>query len=298
MSHAALPPLNWLRAFEAAARHLSFTAASNELNLTQSAVSQHIRSLESFLGKPLFIRHSRTLTLTEEATNYLPAVREAFRVLQTGTSAFPGMPSGRSVTLQCNMGFATFCLVPRLPALLAAHPWLDLNIVTPIWDPEQAAARADVEIRFGTVDALGLSPRVTRLTRETFYPVCSPSIAQGADWRTTPLFDCAGVLATWQGWLSAQDEVLPLGRVVTLCSTFSVSIGAALAGAGLAMAHDSLVAEALAKGLLVRPFEQSVEMDECYCLIEPQKHLRTPSSSTLAQWLTAQFELEASAMLE
>ena len=124
-----------------------------EFGITQSAISQHIRSLERFLGQALFIRQSRALALTEEASNYLPAVREAFRVLQTGTSAFPGMPSGRSVTLQCNMGFATFCLIPRMASLLTAHPWLELNIVTPIWDPEQTSARADVEIRFGFVDA-------------------------------------------------------------------------------------------------------------------------------------------------
>lgn len=291
MSHAALPPLNWLRAFEAAARHLSFTAAASELHLTQSAVSQHIRSLERFLGKPLFIRQSRTLVLTEEATNYLPAVREAFRVLQTGTVAFPGMPSGRSVTLQCNLGFATFCLAPRLGSLLQAHPWLELNVVTPIWDPEQTSTRADVEIRFGAVDALGLTPQVTRLTQETYYPVCAPSIAADADWRQMPLFDCAGVLATWQGWLSAQDEMLPEGRAVTLFSTFAVSIGAALSGAGLAMAHDSLVSKALAEGQLVKPFACTVDMSECYCLIEPQAHMRTPSSRALAEWLINEFQV-------
>jgi len=292
MSHAALPPLNWLRAFEAAARHLSFTAAATELNLTQSAVSQHIRSLEHYLGKPLFVRQPRTLSLTEEATNYLPAVREAFRVLQTGTAAFPGMPSGRSVTLQCNLGFATFCLIPRLAKLLEAHPWLALNVVTPIWNPEQTSGQADVEIRFGSEDTLGLAPQVTRLTRETYYPVCSPSIANGVDWRTSPLFDCAGVLATWQGWLSAQGEALPPERGVTLFSTFAVSIGAARTGAGLAMAHDSLVAHALAQGQLVRPFAEAVEMSECYCLIEPQAHLRTPSSQALAQWLIAEFRVK------
>ncbi|MFK8082547.1 MAG: LysR family transcriptional regulator [Granulosicoccus sp.] len=291
MSHAALPPLNWLRAFEASARHLSFTAAASELHLTQSAISQHIRSLERFLGKPLFVRQSRAIFLTEEATNYLPAVREAFRVLQTGTAAFPGLPSGRSVTLQCNMGFATFCLIPRMASLLAAHPWLELNIVTPIWNPEQTSARADVEIRFGFVDELGLAPQVTRLTRETYYPVCSPSIADDADWRVSPLFDCSGVLATWQGWLVAQGEALPTERAVTLFSTFAASIGAALAGAGLAMAHDSLVADALKNGHLIKPYTDVVEMSECYCLIEPQAHLRTPSSRALAEWLITEFQV-------
>ena len=289
MSLAALPPLNWLRAFEAAARHRSFTAAAEELHLTQSAVSQHIRSLERHLGEPLFVRLPRALRLTEAATNYLPAVREAFRVLQTGTEAFPGMLAGRAVTLQCNLGFATFRLLPRLAALLEAHPWLELGVVTPIWDPEESAPRADVEIRFGRADAFVPATQATRLTRETYYPVCAPALAAAADWRRTPLLDCAGVLATWQGWLAARGETLPPERAVTLCSTFAISIGAALAGAGLAMAHDSLVVDALREGRLVRPFDGAVEMRECYCLIEPPVHLRTPASRALTEWLLTEF---------
>jgi LysR family glycine cleavage system transcriptional activator len=130
MSLAAIPPLNWLRAYEVAARHLSCTAAASELHLTQSAVSQHIRSLENFLGKPLVDRRPCALCLTKDATNYLPAVREAFRVLKVRTSAFPGTRSSSSVTLQCSMGFTTFRLLPRRGALLEAHPWIRLNLVT------------------------------------------------------------------------------------------------------------------------------------------------------------------------
>ncbi len=287
MSLAALPPLNWLRAFEAAARHLSFTAAATELNLTQSAVSQHIRSLERFLGKPLFDRRPRALSLTEDATNYLPAVREAFRVLQSGTGAFPGMTSSHSVTLQCSMGFATFRLVPHLAALLAAHPWIDLNVVTPIWNPEQTAPLADVEIRFGLLDAMPSG--AMRLTRESYYPVCATTLADAADWRRIPLLDCAGVLATWQRWLAARGEVLPPGHPVTMCSTFATSIGAAMTGSGLAMAHDSLVGDALHDGRLARPFAEAVNTEECYCLMEPPTHLRTPASGALTEWMIAQF---------
>ena len=289
MSLGALPPLNWLRAFEASARYLSFTAAARELNVTQSAVSQHVASLERFLGKPLFDRTPRALRLTEDATNYLPSVQEAFRVLQTGTAAFPGMTAGRSVTLQCSVGFAALRLVPRLAALLAAHPWIELSLVTPVWDPEQSAPLADVEIRFGRIDALSGAPCATRLTRERCFPVCAPAAAGDADWLHTPLFDCAGTLATWQRWLSAQGQGLPAERPVTLCSTFAVSIGAAVAGAGLAMAHDALVAEALHDGRLVRPFDGAVAMIECYCLLEPPEHRRTPASRALAEWLIAEF---------
>lgn len=287
MSLAALPPLNWLRAFEAAARHMSFTAAAVELHMTQSAVSQHIRSLESFLGKPLFDRRPRALSLTEDATNYLPAVREAFRVLQVGTGAFPGTRSSNSVTLQCSMGFATFRLMPRLGALLEAHPWISLNIVTPIWNPEQTAPMADIEIRFGHLDAI--SAQAIRLTEETFYPVCTPANATDADWLTMPLLDCVGVLATWPRWLAARGEVLPPDHPITLCSTYATSIGAAMAGVGMAMAHDSLVADALADGRLVRPFADSVESNEGYCLVVPPSHLRSRSASILTDWLVAEF---------
>ena len=287
MSLAALPPLNWLRAFEAAARHMSFTAAATELHLTQSAVSQHIRSLENFLGKPLFDRRPRALSLTEDATNYLPAVREAFRVLQVGTGAFPGTRSASSVTLQCSMGFATFRLMPRLRLLLEAHPWIGLNLVTPIWNPDQTAPMADIEIRFGHLDAI--SSQAIRLTEETFYPVCTPAQAGDADWRTMPLFDCAGVLATWPRWLAARGETLPPEHPITICSTYATSIGAAIAGVGLAMAHDSLVADALADGRLVRPFAEAVESNEGYCLMVPPAHLRTRSAAILSDWLVAEF---------
>ena len=151
MSTPAPPPVAWLRAFEAAARHLSFTAAAAELHLTQSAVSQHVRSLERFFGRPMFVRHPRALSLTEDGANYLPAVREAFAALAAGAQPFAGRDGGErahAVTLQCNVGFATLRLAPRLGALTAAHPWLRLNVVTPVWDPERTARMADVEIRF------------------------------------------------------------------------------------------------------------------------------------------------------
>ena len=292
MSSPDLPPFAWLRAFEAAARHLSFTAAAVELNLTQSAISQHVRSLEAFLGKPMFLRRPRGLALTEDGANYLPAVREAFAALVTGAQPFAGTGFARrskAVTLQCNMSFATFRLVPRLAELTAALPDLRLNIVTPVWDPERTAQTADVEIRFARPDDADHSGR--RLTHERCYPVCTPSvaarIAEGVDWRTLPLFDCAGVLAGWQGWLAARNEVLD--RPVHMASTFAVSIGAALAGAGLAMAHHGLVVDALADRRLVRPFAATTPMAECYVLLQPARHMRTPASRALTDWLIATF---------
>ncbi len=292
MSTSAVPPLAWLRAFEAAARHLSFTAAAAELHLTQSAVSQHVRSLETFFGRPMFVRRPRGLSLTEDGSNYLPAVREAFAALHAGAQPFAG---GRGVervahvTLQCSMGFASLRLAPRLGALASALPGLRLNLVTPIWDPERTAQMADVEIRFTRPDAFGHDG--VHLGPERAYPVCSPAVAKriaaGDDWRALPLYDCAGVLSSWDGWLAAHAGArTPVD--VHMASTFAVSIGAALAGAGLAMAHDGLVADALADGRLVRPFDTVVPMAECYVLYQAARHMRTPASRALAEWLAAE----------
>ena len=184
MPDTPLPPLNWLRAFEAAARHLSFTQAAAELNVTQSAVSQHVRSLEAFLGRELFIRRTRALHLTEAGANYLPTIREAFGLLASGTRAFRGGDRGRSLLVQCNLAFSVFWLVPRLAGLLEAHPWLLLNLTTPIWDPERSARSTEMEIRYGRPGEM--SDAATRLAYDHYYPVCRPRV-RGRGLRMDPV---------------------------------------------------------------------------------------------------------------
>lgn len=296
MPPPALPPLTWLRAFEAAARHLSFTEAGSELHLTQSAISQHVRSLENFLGKPLFVRRNRALSLTEEGAAYLPAVREAFTVLTAGSQPFLGSSRAQrnqSVTIQCNMGFAVFRLAPRLAMLAREHPELRLHVVTPVWDPEKTAQMADVEIRFSPAERF--EHHGLKLADEKAYPVCTPALAerirQGEPWQHLPLFDCVGVLANWQSWLEAHLEPTSPAPTLTvhMTSTYATSIGAALSGEGLAMGHDSLVCEALADGRLARPFDTCLPMAEHYALLQPAPHMRTDASNRLATWLIEQF---------
>lgn len=290
MPPSHLPPLTWLRAFEAAARHLSFTAAARELNLTQSAVSQHVRSLEGFLGAPMFERGPRALALTEEGANYLPAIREAFAILAAGTRAGGRAGAGR-VTLRCNMAFATFRLVPRMGDLARAHPNLRLDLVTPVWDPQRTASDAAVEILYDHPERLPGSDRAG--PSETAFPVCAPAlaarIADGEDWRAMPLFDCAGVLAGWPAWLAAHGEAPEQAERAHRASTFVASIGAALSGAGLAMAHETLVAPLVAEGRLVPPFGTRIEMPETYVLRRPAPHMRTDRAQALADWLEGAF---------
>lgn len=291
MSASNLPPLTWLRAFEATARNLSFTRAASELNLTQSAVSQHVRSLEAFLGKELFIRKPRALDLTEAGANYLPIVREAFDLIATGTQAFTGGDRGHNMVLQCNMAFSVFWLAPRLHRLYAKHPWLVLNIVTPIWDPERHAVNAAMEIRFGRADDMTAS--ALKLTSDRFFPVCAPGYQGGkVDLDSAVLLDCAGMTGNWQAWLKSQGKRFPRQGEVNLASTFVIALLAAEAGAGVAMAHDTLVADRMASGSLVRPFEHAAPMAESYFLLPPAPHASTPASRSFVDWLNTELSAQ------
>ncbi|MDP7149937.1 MAG: LysR family transcriptional regulator [Paracoccaceae bacterium] len=286
---SSLPPLTWLRAFEATARHLSFTRAAAELNLTQSAVSQHVRSLEAFLGRDLFVRKTRALELTEDGSNYLPSLRDALDLIAASTQAFTGSDRGSSMTLQCNMAYSVFWLAPRLHRLYARHPWLVLNIVTPIWDPERHAASAAMEIRFGRPEDMDAT--AIRLSDEMFYPVCAPGFQAGrADLETATLFDCAGITGTWATW--AKSAGVPFARQseVNLTSTYVISINAALHGAGMTMAHGSLAQAFLRDGSLIRPYGHEAPLTESYFLFPPSSHAQTPASRAFQDWLSEELQ--------
>ena len=292
MTMSDLPPLTWLRAFEASARLLSFTRAAEEIHLTQSAVSQHVRSLESFLGSELFIRKTRALELTEAGSNYLPVVREAFKLIRSGTQAFVGSDRGKRLVLQCNLAFSVFWLAPRLHRLYARYPWLVLSVVTPIWDPERHASQATVEIRFGRPD--DMPGNAQRLTDETYFPVCSPGYQGGnPDFEMATLFDCAGVTGTWDAWFNSQDRPFERCGDVNLTSTFVISISAAIHGAGISMAHDSLVADLLSTGQLVRASEHADRMLESYFLLSAAGVASTPASDLFFDWLSDEVSHQA-----
>lgn len=289
MSGLNLPPLTWLRAFEAAARHLSFTLAAQELNLTQSAISQHVRSLESWLGQDLFHRQSRTLALTEAGSNYLPTVREAFATLARGTRSFTGGERGRTLRILCNMTFATWWLAPRLGQLAEALPWLTLNIQTATWGAENAPGNSDIEIRFGRREDMSASARL--ILEETITPVCAPGFAGGApDWRRDPLFDCAGVMSNWETWLQAQGHDLPAGRKIHLASTYVISLTAAIAGQGLALAQGFMIDGIRRTTPLAEPWPHRLKLLEAYYLLPPAGHAETPATRAFTDWIEAEMQ--------
>lgn len=283
----ALPPLNWLRAFDAAARHLSFTAAAGELNMTQSAVSQQIKSLEGFLGRPLFYRLSRRLELTEAGNLYLPWVQDSFRVLTQGTEAVLGPAREKTLQIVSNLAFTVHFLTPRLPDFYQRHPDIRLNFTTPIWHLDHSSQSADLEIRFDrTPDAATLCET---LFEPHYFPICAPHDPVTADTLfERPLFDCAGLLCGWASWLKATGRELPDSAHLTWASTYAVSFAAAIAGSGLAIGHDILVADLLREGRLKRPFKHVESMTEAYYLIHPSGQVANREAQFFADWLKEQ----------
>ena len=281
----SLPPLGWLRTFEAAARHLSFTGAANDLNMTQSAVSQQIKGLESHLGKTLFHRRPRALELTPTGTTYLPVVREAFRTLTNGTRAISGSQKN-VVQVQCNMSFAVQWLSPRLGRFYDAHPDVLLNISTEIWEPRDMAEGADVEIRF----SLGLADTVRGelLHRDHYYPVCAPDYAVTlSELHQHRLFDCSNLMANFPAW--AEDQGLPWPNPpVSYATTYMACLPAVAAGAGLGLAHDILVSDLIRQGQLIAPFDHRAPVPEAYYLLLSPQAEHAPGAQAFANWLRAE----------
>lgn len=285
---ARLPPLNWLRAFEASARALSFTSAAEELSMTQSAVSQQIKSLESAMGRTLFLRRARGLELTDEGRGYLPTVQAAFAMLEEGTTVLQSRNHPDVLELQVNLSFALFWLTPRLGQFMDENPGVQLNLATSVWHEERPNNPASMQIVFGLGKREGISGK--RLTRDSIFPVCTPKVAKQIksvdDLLKQRLFDLPGTAQSWGAWLKAHPDggtiVVP---AVHRASTWALSLDWAQRGLGVALAHETIANDLLASGQLVRPFNFSIPLKEAYYLIAPEGTRTRHASKVFKEWL-------------
>ncbi|SDE32276.1 LysR family transcriptional regulator [Ruegeria marina] len=284
-----LPPLGWLRTFEAAARHLSFTGAARDLNMTQSAVSQQIKALETHLGQPLFHRRPRALELTEAGITYLPVVREAFRTLIRGTRAVTG-DRQNTVQVQCNITFAVNWLGPRLPRFRALHPDVHLNIFTELWEPREMAEGAAVEIRYSLRPADTV--RTELLRTDHYYPVCAPDYPVTLETLAAqPLYDCSNLLSNWATWAEEQGLAWP-DPPITHATTYMVGLSVAMAGGGLCLAHDTIARGLIGQGRLAAPFSHRAAMPEAYYLLLSPQAEETPGALAFADWIREEIARE------
>jgi LysR family glycine cleavage system transcriptional activator len=284
-----LPPLAALRAFEAAARHLSFTRAAQDLHVTQTAISHQIRTLEDLLGVKLFRRLPRGLVLTEEAQRYLPAVRDAFDRLEAATGELLAARAGGPVTASVLPSFAGRWLVPRLGRFRSAHPEIDLRISASLHLVDFAREDVDLGIRMGRGHYPGL--RVERLFGESLMPVCAPALLQGdrplrrpEDLRHHVLLhedDYTG----WQLWLELAGVAGVDPRHGPIFTDAGMVVQAAAEGQGVALGRLALAAWDLAAGRLIRPFDVSMPHDLAYYLVCPEGSAERPRIAAVRTWL-------------
>src|SRR5450755_1272786 len=295
-----LPSLNGLRAFEAAARHLSFTRAASELNVTQTAISHQIRRLEQELGIRLFVRQNRALTLTPEARDYLPGVRAAFNDLRLATDRLKRRDDDRVLTVSTLASLAAKWLLPRLSAFQEAHPGIDVRITTSTGLVDFRTGDVDAAIRYGRGHWPGL--RADWLTADELFPVCSPALLTGdkplrcpedlAHW--TLLHTSGGYDDDWRLWLTAAGLPTNISKQPGL--TFDlilVTVQAAIDGLGVAMGRTSYVEGDIAKGRLVVPFKIALPADAGFYLVSPATKADPPKLRAFRQWLIASAQNKA-----
>lgn len=283
-----LPHLTFLRSFEASARHMSFTSAAEELNCTQSAVSNHVRSLEEFIGRPLFVRHPRSLSLTDVGAAYLPSVRHALQEIDRATQSLVAQTHKREVVVSCPFSLAANWLPEVIRGFGEVHPGVDLTVHGTIWaDVEENVS--DISISINHVD--DITPDLTRLWAEDLTVLCAPGLRVGKEALSRPeqlseaaLIHILGRLDYWK--LTAQALDLPEFDLSTGPSTSSTNVALELAvqGMGCVAAPRSLAQIYLQRGLLVEPFGIKVESPWVYCLRVKEKSMN-PTVRLFLDWL-------------
>jgi LysR family glycine cleavage system transcriptional activator len=289
-----LPSLNGLRAFEAAARHLSFTAAAGELNVTQTAISHQIRRLEEELGIRLFVRQNRTLALTPEAREYLPGIRAAFNDLRLATDRLLRKDGDRVLTVSTLASFAAKWLLPRLSSFQQAHPDIDVRITSSTTLVDFRRDDVDAAIRYGRGHWTGV--RADWLTADELFPVCSPALLTGDKPLLSPqdlahhtlLHSSGGYDDDWRLWLTAAGQPSDISKQPGLSfDLILMTVQAAIDGLGVAMGRTSYVEGDIAKGRLVVPFKIALPADAGFYLVSPQARAESAKLSAFRQWLLA-----------
>ncbi len=294
-----LPPLNALRAFEAAARRLSFTQAAEELNVTPGAISQQIRQLEEFAGTPLFKRTGRAVLLTDAAQASLPLVRDAFeRIAEAGRIMQAPARKGR-VMISAAPSFAAKWLAPRLESFHRAHPGIEAWISADMALTDFNTADADLAIRYGRGVYEGL--KAEKLLDETVLPVCSPRLLEGPEAIRRPedlrhhtlLHDESPEndpsCPDWPSWLRARGVTGVDGRRGPRFNQGILVIEAAAAGRGVALAKRAIAARDLEAGRLVAPFaDGSTPIAFGYWLVWPKGRHLSVEVRAFVRWIKAE----------
>jgi LysR family transcriptional regulator, glycine cleavage system transcriptional activator len=274
-----LPTLTWLRAFEAAARTSSFSAAAVELRLTPGAISYQIRALEAHLGFALFERLPRGVKLTPMGVAYLPPVRKAFEQLADSTVGLFGGSERGEVSVHAPVSLASLWLAPQLPAFSRAFPAIDVRLSSVIWDHPAPTESADLEIRYGAGQWRGY--RAEFLCNQRIVAVCTRELlaqarasGDAAAWLLRRLIPIMG----YESHGAQVRQALQLGegeeRPGPAVDTTIAALELAASGAGCALAHRLFLAAYLATGRLVVALEHDFADESSYFVVTPERPQR------------------------
>jgi len=297
-----LPQLGFIQGFEAAARHLSFTKAAEELFITQSAVSRQVKALEDHLGVTLFERRQRALALTESGHALYRVATDVLERLQAATDQLRASGRSRQLSLTTTTGFASLWLIPRLQRFTSLHPDVDVRISATTMVINLERSLVDLAVRYCRPE--DVPERAIRLFGEEVVVVCGRSLLHD---RSRPLkrpqdlkhhvllhFDYAGAqFLDWGTWLTSLGigELRPAGALHF--SQYEQMIQAAISGQGVALGRQPLVNDLLGSGVLVMPFRKAVVGSRAYFIIESPLAAGKPYVREFAAWLMEELQRDA-----
>jgi LysR family glycine cleavage system transcriptional activator len=286
-----LPPLNALKAFEAAARNESFTRAADELCVTQGAVSQQVKALEVSLGITLFGRERQRLVITPAGREYLTVIRDALDRIAIGTERLVQGRGSGVLTVSTSPDFAAKWLVNRLGRFAESHPEIDLRVSATMHQVDVVREDVDLAVRHGDGKWPGLE--VVRLCSEQLFPVCSPKllsrrqrITAASDLLKFPLLRL-GDSTAWTRWSEAAGIADPVARGPVF-NRASMLIDAAVDGQGIGLARTALAAWDMINGRLIKPIDVGLRMPNTYWIVCPKAASNAPKIMTFRKWLLAE----------
>ncbi|WP_237385910.1 transcriptional regulator GcvA [Xenorhabdus sp. Sc-CR9] len=292
-----LPPLNALRVFDAAARHLSFTKAAEELFVTQAAVSHQMKSLEDFLGLKLFRRRNRSLLLTEDGQSYYLDIKEIFIAINDATRKLQARIAKGALTVSLSPSFAIQWLVPRLSGFNQSFPGIDVRIQAIDREEDKLADDVDVAIFYGRGNWPGL--RTDRLYPEYLLPVCSPSLMMGDRPLKTPADLAKHTLLhdssrrDWQAYIRQLDMQQHISvQQGPIFSHSSMVIQAAVHGQGVALANNVMAQNEIDAGRLVCPFNDVLVSKNAFYLVCHDNQAELGKIAAFRKWILTQAAIE------
>lgn len=285
-----IPPLTALRAFECAGRKLSFTLAATELGVTPGAVSRQIRVLEDFLSLQLFHRANREVSLTQEGTDYLAKITDAFTLIKAATEQLMEVPEGAPLRVSTSSTFTLRWLMPRMHSFYSQHPGNNLQLTMNLAAVDFQRDDLDATIKLGHEDTPQSVYR--HLFEADLVAVCSPKLLQQgipldqiADLARHTLLHSTARPSNWALWLKEAGMADLVGASTMQFESSSLAYQAATDGVGIAMAQLPLILDDLEAGTLIMPFPISTPDDHNYNLIWPDRTPRNPSFKPFRDWM-------------